>query len=310
MTRSRTDEEKAVMNGQLDVEVPSRRSVSDDARERLLAGIPVRERWLQLAGVSTAMLESGDGPPVVLLHGPGGNAGHWMRVIPDLATTHRVVAPDLPGQGASEVAGGPLDADRVVTWLGELIEHTCPSPPAVVGYALGGAIAARFASGQGDRLSRLVLVDALGLGRFEPAPDFGLALNDFLAQPTESTHDALWRHCALDLDGLRQRMGERWEPFKAYNVDRARTPSVQAALHALMEHLGVPAIPSADLERIAIPTTLIWGRHDLATRLQIAEAASTRYRWPLYVIENCADDPPIERPEAFLEALRDALGSS
>jgi hypothetical protein len=45
--------------------------VGDDARERLLAGIPVSERRLQLAGVSTAVLEGGDGPPVVLLHGPG-----------------------------------------------------------------------------------------------------------------------------------------------------------------------------------------------------------------------------------------------
>ena len=298
------------MNSQLNVEERGRPPNGDEARERLLARVPVRERRLHLAGVSTAVLEGGDGSPVVLLHGPGGNAAHWMRVIPTLVTTHHVVAPDLPGQGASEVSGGPLDADRVVVWLGELIEHTCPSPPALVGYALGGAIAARFASGQGDRLSRLVLVDAFGLGRFEPAPDFGLALNDFLAQPTERTHDGLWRHCAFDLDGLRQRMGERWEPFKAYNLDRTRTPSVKAALGILMEQLGGPAIPSADLARIAAPTTLIWGRHDLATRLRIAEAASSRYGWPLHVIENAADDPPIEQPEAFLVALHTALGRS
>ena len=93
------------------------------------------------------------------------------------------------------MAGGSLDADRVIAWLSELIEHTCPSPPVLVGYALGGAIAARFASDQGDRLSRLVLVDALGLGRFEPAPDFGLALNDFLAQPTEHTRQPLATLC-------------------------------------------------------------------------------------------------------------------
>jgi hypothetical protein len=51
-----------------------------------------------------AVLEGGDGPPVVLLHGPGALAAEWMRVIPDLVTTQRVVAPDLPGHGASEVA--------------------------------------------------------------------------------------------------------------------------------------------------------------------------------------------------------------
>jgi pimeloyl-ACP methyl ester carboxylesterase len=301
--------QRAAMGRQLDVEERSGRSAGEDVRERLLAGIPAEERRLQLAGVSTAVLEGGDGPPVVLLHGPGANAAHWMRVIPGLVTTHRVVAPDLPGQGASEVAGGLLDAERVLAWLGELIERTCSSPPALVGNTLGGAIAARFAADQGDRLSRLVLVDALGLTPFDPAPEFGRALQEFLAQPTERTHDGLWRYCALDLDGLRERMDERWEPFQAYNVDRARTPSVQAALGSLMEQFGVPAIPSAELTRIAVPTTLIWGRHDLATRLAVAEAASARYGWPLHVIENAADDPPIEHPAAFLRALHTALGT-
>jgi pimeloyl-ACP methyl ester carboxylesterase len=286
-----------------------RTSTSADPLERLLAGMPVTHRRLQLAGVSTAVLEGGDGPPVVLLHGPGGNAAHWMQVVPDLVTTHRVVVPDLPGQGASEV-DGPLDTDRVLAWLGELIERTCASPPALVGYALGGAIAARFASARGSRLSRLVLVDTLGLSRFQPAPEFGLALNDFLAQPSERTHDGLWQHCAFDLDSVRRRLGERWEPFKSYNVDRALTPCVQACLGALMELFGLPAIAPAELARITVPTTLIWGRHDLATRLPVAEAASARYGWPLQVIEYAADDPPIEQPEAFVRALRAALDGS
>jgi pimeloyl-ACP methyl ester carboxylesterase len=109
---------------------------------------------------------------------------------------------------------------------------------------------------------------------------------------------------------LRRRMGDRWEPFRAYNVDRARRPSGTAALGSLMEQFGLPAIPAADLARIAVPTTLIWGRHDLATRLSIAEAASARYGWPLHVIEHAADDPAIEAPEAFVRALRTALDTT
>ena len=72
------------------------------AREQLLAGIPVTERRLLLAGVSTSVLEGGAGPPLVLLHGPGGYSAMWRQVMPDLTTTHRVVAPDLPGHGASD----------------------------------------------------------------------------------------------------------------------------------------------------------------------------------------------------------------
>src|SRR5213592_267914 len=113
------------MNAQQQVEERSRPPAGDDARERLLAGMPVTERWLQLAGVSTAVLEGGDGPPVVLLHEQGEFAARWTRVIPELVNTHRVVAPDLPGHGSSEVADGALDADRMIAWLGELIERTC-----------------------------------------------------------------------------------------------------------------------------------------------------------------------------------------
>lgn len=287
-----------------------RHPAGEEAREQLLAGLPVTQRRLHPAGIATLVLKGGQGPPVLLLHGPAGNAAHWMRVIPDLVTTHRVVAPDLPGHGASGMPEGPLDGDRVVAWLGELIERTCPSSPALVGYALGGAIAARFASEHADRLSRLVLVDTFGLAGLEPEPELGRALNDFFAQPTEHTHDALWRYCALDLDRLRPRMGDRWEPFRAYNVDRARRPSGTAALGSLMEQFGLPAIPPADLARIAVPTTLIWGRHDLATRLSIAQAASAYYGWPLHVIEHTADDPAIEAPEAFVRALRTALDTT
>jgi pimeloyl-ACP methyl ester carboxylesterase len=308
MARSRTHQPAATSRPPK-VKERDRRSPGEDARQRLLAGIPLAERRLQLAGVSTAVLEGGDGPPVVLLHSSGEFAALWMRVIPELLTTHRVVAPDLPGHGASEVADGHLDTDHVVAWLAALIEHTCPSPPALVGHGLGGPIATRFAIAHPDRLSGLVLVDAFGLGRFEPVPTFGLALHRFLEQPTEHTRDGLFRQCFVNLDGLRQQLGERWDPLAAYALDRARTPGQQAALGSLMPQLALQAIPSVDLARITVPTALIWGRHDLQVRLPVAEAASARHGWPLHVIEDAGDDPALEQPAAFLRTLHAALAT-
>lgn len=278
------------------------------SRERLLAGVPVRERRLELEGVSTTMLEGGSGAPVVLLHGPGEHAPKWMQVLPALVATHRVIAPDLPGHGASEVTGGPLTAERVLAWLGALIARTCSSPPALVGQTVGGGIAARFAIAHGDRISRLVLADALGLAPFQPAPEFAEALHAYLAAPDGRTFEALWRRCAFDLDGVRDRLGERWDDYTAYTLDRAVAPGASDALMALMEQFGFPPIPPEDLARIAVPTTLIWGRHDLATSLSVAEAASTRYGWPLHVIEKAGDDPATDQPERFVEVLLAVLG--
>lgn len=70
-------------------------------RARLLAGVPVTERRVEAAGITTTVLEGGDGPPLVLLHGPGESAVNWRWVLPDLVRTHRVVAPDLPAHGSS-----------------------------------------------------------------------------------------------------------------------------------------------------------------------------------------------------------------
>ena len=75
----------------------------------------------------------------------------------------------------------------------------------------------------------------------------------------------------------------------------------------MMESFGFPAIEGDVLERIIVPTALVWGRHDLATPLSVAEEASARYGWPLRVIEGSADDPAIEQPEAFMRVLRGVL---
>jgi pimeloyl-ACP methyl ester carboxylesterase len=281
----------------------SRRFSAADARRQLLTGVPVTERRLDLDGISTAVLEGGSGSPLVLLHGPGEHAVKWIEVIPALVEGYRVIAPDLPGHGSTEPAKGESIEENVFRWLEALIDQTCPEPPTLVGQVIGGAIAARFAADHGQRLARLVLVDTLGLAPFQPAPKFGRALHAFVVQPNQLTYDELWRQCAFDLDLVRDRMGERWEVLKAYSLDRVTAPGAQAAQGALMELFGFPPIPEAVLARIAVPTTLIWGRHDLATSLAVAEAASTRYGWPLYVIEDAADDPATDQPGRFAEAL-------
>lgn len=281
---------------------------ADGARQAVLAGAPVEERRLRSAGIPTAVLEGGDGPPMVLLHGPGESAAGWLPVLPDLVRTRRVVVPDLPGHGASGAPDGPLDADRVLRWLAGLIERTCPSPPVLVGRVVGGAVAARFAADHPVALDGLVLVDTLGLTGFDPDPRFALAMHRFLGRPDVDSYDRFMEFCAFDLDRVRERLGGRWAPFAAYAVERAGAPGVQAAMGALIAHFAATAIPSDVLDRIAVPTSLIWGRHDLATPLRVAEQAAARHGWPLHVIDGAGDDPVLDRPEEFLHALHAAVG--
>ncbi len=75
----------------------------------------------------------------------------------------------------------------------------------------------------------------------------------------------------------------------------------------MLRRFGMGAIADETLDAISVPTALIWGRHDRANRLRVAERASARYGWPLQVIEDCADDPARDRPEEFLQALRSVI---
>ena len=283
------------------------RSTTSGPRERLLANLPVTERRVEAAGISTAVLEGGHGPPVLVLHGPGEFAARWLRVIPGLVAQYRAVIPDLPGHGTSDAGDGGVDEAHMVEWLDQLIDATCSEPPALVGHILGGAIGMRFAIARPQRLRQLVLVDSLGLAPFRPAPRFALALLGFMALPSRRSYERMMGQCEHDRDAVARAMGADWDSVRDYTIERARDRRAGAAVGSLMRSVGVPAIAPDRLARLAVPTTLIWGRHDRALRVTIAENASTRYGWPLHVIEDTADDAPLERPTPFLETLRRVL---
>lgn len=275
------------------------------AREAVLAGIPVTAHRMRIRGVDTAVLVGGDGPPMILLPGPGESALWWARVLPQLTEHYRVVAPDLPGTGESGQPSDGFGEDAMLAWLHALVERTCSQRPILVGHAVGGALAARYAVRHPDALSALVLVDTLGLRRFLPAPAFGFRLVRFVTAPSERSFEPFFDTCMHDGSAIRRGMGERWQPFVHDHVHAAQEKERKDAMGELVKRLGANRIPG--LERIAVPTTLIWGRHDKATPLKVAQAASARYGWPLHVIDASGDDPKLERPEEFLKALRATL---
>ena len=275
-------------------------------RERILAPIPLEDHRIEAAGISTAVLQGGDGPPLVLLHGPGEFAATWTRVIPDLVATNRVIVPDLPGHGAT-AADGPLDPARVLDWLDELISKTCSEPPVLAGHLVGGAIALRFVAERAAPIARLVLVDSFGLGPLRPSPRFALPMIAFLAHPTERSQERLFRRCFVDLEAVRAEMDGKMEALEAYALDRALDPEVKSSVKKLMKGFG-KAIPDADLASISVPTAMIWGREDLQVNVAVAEKAARRFGWPLHVIDECADDPVVEQPAAFMKAWNAIAG--
>jgi pimeloyl-ACP methyl ester carboxylesterase len=276
---------------------------------RLLEGLPVTDRRLDVAGTSTPVLEGGDGPPVVLLHGVGGFSEEWGRVLPQLVGSHRVVVPDLPGLGRSQVGAGRLDAASVVDWLRHLIEQTCSEPPTLVGHSLGGSIAARFAIEYGDRISRVILVDSGSMGRFRPAPGMIWAILRFGARPNHANHDRFLRQVLVNPERAAAEWGDRWSALEGYDIELAGNKKVSTASGQLVRRIAARRIPQEQLAGMKVPVALIWGTGDRLMRFKIAEGISERFGWPLYPIEDCGHGPHIERPGTFIEALETAIAA-
>jgi pimeloyl-ACP methyl ester carboxylesterase len=117
-----------------------------------------------LHGRDIAYAEAGSGPVLLLIHGMAGNFENWREVIAPLARQHTVIAPDLPGHGASEPGSGDYSLGAMATALRDLLVLLGHDRATLVGHSLGGGIAMQFAYQFPEMTERLVLVSSGGLG--------------------------------------------------------------------------------------------------------------------------------------------------
>src|SRR5712692_2376127 len=115
--------------------------------------------------VATRVKVAGSGLPLVFLHGAYGL--QWDPFLDGLARSHKVYAPEHPGTtpGAPDSLK-PLDnVWDLVLYYYELLDALGLNAPAVVGHSFGGMVAAEIAATNPSRVSKLVLIDAIGLWR-------------------------------------------------------------------------------------------------------------------------------------------------
>jgi len=145
------------------------------------------------------------------------------------------------------------------------------------------------------------------LGRFRPAPGVVLALLRFIADRASGPSAASsgrWRWIRTASGRSWVTAGRRPRPT-AWTVPARRACGQPTA--ACCGSWGTKTIPPEDLARIAVPTALIWGRHDLGDAAADRRDGQRPLRLALYVIED-AGHFTLEQPEASLAALRVALG--
>jgi pimeloyl-ACP methyl ester carboxylesterase len=108
----------------------------------------------------------GTAPVVALFHGGAGSWRHWIRTIPALVPTYRVLVPDLPGLGESDIPHAGDDAFAIATIVAGGIDAIVGAATSyeVVGFSFGGTMAACVGALRGDRVRSVTIIGSSGVG--------------------------------------------------------------------------------------------------------------------------------------------------
>ena len=204
----------------------------------------------------------GAGPQVVLLHGGHGAWSHWIRNILPLAERFTVIVPDMPGFGDSASPPDPYTADSMAAIMANGLDRILgESTFSIVGFSFGGVMGSHLAKERPDRITRLVLVGAGGLGL--PRPKMGEMRNWKRLDTDAERRDAhrnnlavLMLHDPANIEGLALHI-------QSTNTVRTRINSRKISL----TDTGRRA-----LSTFSAPLAGIWGIHDATATGEFLDA--------------------------------------
>lgn len=256
------------------------------------------ERQIVVGGVEVHAWVGGQGPPLLVLHGAGGNRG-WTRWLQRVAERFTVWAPTHPGFGRSDDADwmdGIDDLARFHLWL---IDAAGLGRPHVLGHSIGGWTAAEMATMSPGSIDRLVLVAPVGL-----KPERGEILDIFYHSPAELL--AMTYHDPTTVPEWDALFGR---PPTPEEVDIATRNREMTARLAWKPYMHDPQLPRF-LPRVTNPTLIVWGREDRIVPVECGE----QYRRllpaaSLTVLDRCGHAPPLEQPDAFARLVLDFLSA-
>lgn len=259
-------------------------------------------------GARIRFVEAGAGPPLLLVHDFAASRELWTAAVTRLAQRFRVVAPDLPGFGASEkpdpqryAYGWDLFSDSLfdlIAALGLGRVHVC-------GHGMGGGVALSLAARNPALVHKLVLTSALvyppeehALERAGRVPVIGgLLWRQLMGRALFRTYV----ESVLYSGASRIPPGRIEELYEAFNA-----PAGRQAAHATLLAIADTRPLVARLPRVTSETLVIWGRDDELAPIEHGRRLARELHGRFEVLE-CGRCSPDEAPDAFATAVSSFL---
>lgn len=255
------------------------------------------EEIVHVGGLATEVRRGGSGTPLLVIHGELGTPG-WIDAYQRLAQSYDVIVPSLPGFGRTERPDwimGARDLAAWVTWFAR--DRGLRAPLDVIGFSMGGWVAAEIATIAPQFFNKMILVGAMGV-----KPSEGEIWDYFLESGKTAFRRAF--HAPNDVPEYSKYYGREWTPDEVDLVEQHREMTCRVAWKPYMHSLTLPDL----LRGVATPTLLVWGKYDAITPLACGE----RYQQcipgsRLATIDHCGHMPEMEKAAEFTKLAHDFL---
>ena len=254
------------------------------------------EEVVDVGGTKVHTLKGGSGEPLLLLHGAGGNNG-WLKFVDALAEKYTVIYPSHPGYGKSNRPDWLETIPDMACFYTWYLETLGLEGVRAIGFSMGGWIASEIAAMCNHSFSKLMLVDAVGI-----KPNDSEITDIFIISPAQVRE--LGFHDPRQAPEYEALYGGEPTTEQANTAESNREMAVRLCWKPYMHD---PRLSSL-LQRVKIPTRMVWGKNDQIVPLECGELYKKAINGSdLVVIDNCGHSPQVEKPDEFIKAALDFL---
>ena len=248
---------------------------------RMIGASPARSRHIEVrSGRRVHLIEAGEGPPVVLLHGSNTSSLSLLPVFEHLEGV-RAIAVDRPGFGLSEPVHVPRGRFReaAIQFVDEILDELGLETSALAGQSMGGTWALWYALACPERVRRLVLIGSAPLlpGTRPPAPVRAMAtpvVGDLLARVKPNATMVVRLMSSMGEKDTIVRYPDLIDSLVAAGTDPIASAVNLAELRAVISSFGFRRslrVHPDELRRLTAPTLVIWGDHDPVGAVKVAQ---------------------------------------